>query len=333
MRPSSGIPIWILTGFLGSGKTSVLARLLRLSEFANTAVIINELGEIGIDDALIESVEDDVVMLRSGCLCCSMGSSLEETLADLYGRRSKGTISFFTRIIVETTGLADPIRMVQSLLASPILGDTFAFKGIVSTIDGLFGHDQLVRQPEVRHQVAAADIILITKIDICPTGTSALETEIRSLNPGAPILPIAQGPTLSLRPLAEQMNSFSLAGAPEATVLALKLTPEVNSLPAHADGIHSRSAFIDQPVTWPAYAEWIEGLKRLPAEGLLRVKGLLHVAGNPKPVVVHAVHHVFSRPTTLEHWPTDDHRSRVVVITRDIPPQLVESSFAPLMNA
>jgi G3E family GTPase len=330
MRPSGEIPIWLLTGFLGSGKTSVLARLLRMREFADTAVIINELGEIGIDDALIESVEDDVVMLRSGCLCCSMGSSLEETLADLYGRRSKGSISKFRQVIVETTGLADPIRIVQSMIASSILGETFAFKGIVSTIDGLFGHDQLARQAEVRHQIAAADILLITKIDLCGGDVSALDREIRSLNPTALILPVAQGPDLSLAPLAAGMNTLSLPSAPEITVLGLEQMPTKDA--PHADGIRSRSTFLDQPVTWPAYADWIDNMKRLPVEGLLRVKGLLNFKDNPQPVVVHAVHHVFSRPTTLESWPTDDRRSRLVVITRDIAPELVDACFAPLVN-
>jgi G3E family GTPase len=328
MRPSGEIPIWLLTGFLGSGKTSILARLLRMPEFADTAVIINELGEIGIDDALIESVEDDIVMLRSGCLCCSMGSSLEETLADLYGRRSKGSISKFKQVIVETTGLADPIRIVQSLIASSVLGGTFAFKGIVSTIDGLFGHNQLARQPEVRHQIAGADIILITKLDLCAGDTAELEREIRALNPTALMIAIAQGPDLSL--VADGMKLLSLPDAPETTVLGLEQID--TKRPPHADGIRSRSQFLDEPVTWPAYADWVDNMKRLPVEGLLRVKGLLHFKDNPKPVVVQAVHHVFSRPTTLEGWPTDDHRSRLVVITRDITPELVDACFAPFVN-
>ncbi|MBV9017042.1 MAG: GTP-binding protein, partial [Alphaproteobacteria bacterium] len=191
---ASRIPVTVLTGFLGSGKTTLLNHVLKQPEMAATAVIVNEFGEIGLDHLLVESATEDVVLLNSGCLCCTVRGDIVNTLTDLFVRRVKGRVPYFTRAVIETTGLADPAPVLHALISDPIVAERYMIDGVVTTVDAVNGNGTLDRQPEAVKQAAVADRLIITKTDLAEGGTAeALARRLRALNPGAPQLRSVQG--------------------------------------------------------------------------------------------------------------------------------------------
>ncbi|MBI4184131.1 MAG: GTP-binding protein [Proteobacteria bacterium] len=341
--PSSApIPVFVLTGFLGAGKTTLLAGLLRHPGMANTAVIVNELGEIGLDHFLVESREGDVVLLNAGCLCCAILNTLPETLADLHFRRVRGDIPAFERVVVETTGLADPGPIVHALATSALIAGRFRLEGVIATVDGVLGLGEIERHPEVVRQIAIADRLVLTKTDIADGPTvSRLRARLAALNPGAPVIEIANG-TVADGAALVRPGSFRVPDDPGE--VGRWLAGERHDhphgpggdRPHGAEGHHhdarvrALSAWLDGPVAWEGYAAWVEELRRIEGPRLLRMKGLLNVAGSDRPYAVHAVQHVFFRPVRLARWPDADRRSRIVLITYDLDPARARATLAAL---
>lgn len=334
-KSAQRLPVSLITGFLGSGKTTLLNRLLRHDDMKDSAVIINEYGEVSLDHLLVERVDGEVAVLASGCICCTIRSDLEQTLRDLLVKRDRGEIPPFRRILVETTGLADPAPIVQLLLNNPLVSHFLRLDTVVTTVDAVNAAHQLDRQYEAVKQVALADRLLITKSDLVED-IAALELRLRQLNPGARIESVSHG----------EIDPAQLFGAglidPEKKRIDVArwlnehafTEPHAHAGHAHHDhharhdhdrDHHDHDASIasfmlafDEPLDWMAVTHWLAHLRNARGQDLLRVKGILNLRDEPEPIVIHGVHHVFHPPVALSGWPDSDRRSRIVFITRGI---------------
>ena len=321
------LPVTLLTGFLGSGKTTLLNALLRRPQLADTVVIVNELGEIGLDHLLVESSSDNVILLKSGCLCCTIREGLKETLADLYVRRVNATVPRFARVVVETTGIADPGPVANSLQADALVREQFALDGIVTTVEALHGAGQLQRHPEAVRQVALADTLIITKADLAaPAAVAALEDELERIAPGAQRVRAVRG---NLPP------EFVLPShaAPRAWLSAGLEIPSRRVSAAgspHDRAIRSVAIVLPQPVSWAGLAAWCALAGKHFGVRLLRAKGLLEIVELGRPVAVHGIAGYFHPPEALADWPSDDHRSRLVCIVQDVDEAELQQSFKAL---
>ena len=310
------IPVTIVTGFLGSGKTTLIQRLLDTPEGANTAVVVNEFGEVGIDHALLRGSSDATVLLGNGCICCAVRSDLEETLRTLFTDRAHGAAPSFARVIVETSGLADPGPVLQTFASERALAREFHLQSLVTVVDAVAGNDNLSRAPEARHQAALADRIVLTKTDLADAAATAQVTKrIRELS-AAPIGTAVDGAISPSFLLDEALFDPAARGAAH------------DHAHAHSGGVASFTLFFDKPLAWPVFEQAMAVLTVLRGGDLLRVKGLVAVEGCRGPVVVHAVQHVAHRPVELEDWPDGDRRSRLVFITRNLAREPVERLFA-----
>ncbi|MCR9220277.1 MAG: GTP-binding protein [Alphaproteobacteria bacterium] len=346
------LPVTVLTGFLGSGKTTVLNRLLRDPAMAETAVVINEFGEVGIDHRLVESASEDMVVMDSGCLCCTIRGDLIETLRGLIRRRWTGDIPAFRRLVIETTGLADPAPILHTLMTDPVVSSRYRLDGVVSTVDALAGDATLDAQPEAVKQAAVADRILLTKIDLVddPAARDALAARLRRLNPAAPILPVEGGAVEPTRLFDAGLYDPATKSPDVARWLAEEAyKAETEAAPGHGphhthDHPHDPSrhdarirSFViewDAPIRWDAFVDWIEALIASHGANLLRIKGILDVAEVAGPVAVHGVQHVFHPPAQLPAWPAGETpRSRLVFIARDLNKAPVAEMCAAFMRA
>ena len=311
-------PVTLLTGFLGSGKTTLLSELLAHPGMGETAVIVNELGEIGIDHHLVSQVDERTVVLDSGCVCCVMRGDLADELRDLFSRRIRYEIPDFHRVVVETTGIADPAPIVFTLLSEPVVKHHFELDGVVTTVDAINGVDQLQRQPESAKQAAVADRLVVTKTDIADSaGVADLESRLARINPTAPMLRVVQG----------KVEPETLFGGSERDVRDLDLPP-----PGHIDDVHAFSLILDEEIDWTAFGVWLTMLLQARGEHILRVKGLLNV-GDEGPLLLNGVQHVVYPPVHLEEWPDEDRRSRIVIIARGAGRDEVERSLAAFNRA
>ncbi|MFN3644243.1 MAG: CobW family GTP-binding protein [Gemmobacter sp.] len=336
--PSAPVPVTLLTGFLGAGKTTLLNRLLHDPTAGRIAVVVNEFGEAGLDHDLIESVAEDVVVMPAGCICCSIRGDLAKTLSKLIVRRKTGTLSF-DRVVIETTGLADPAPIHHTLLVDPVLAPDYALDGIVTVVDAVHGASTLDRHAEAQAQVAMADRIVLSKTDLAEPGALAvLNRRLDRLNPGAPRLTadrgaVPAGALFGLSPLRQPMAADQalawLAAPPPDPLAGLsglslpKQGPAMDlALPSHHaadDRIASVSIVLDAPIPAEIFDLWLDTLVLLRGPDLLRVKGIVHIEGVPQPFVFHGVQHLFDPPVPLEGAAQGDTTSRIVVIARDIP--------------
>jgi G3E family GTPase len=334
------LPVTVLTGFLGSGKTTLLKHLIGQPELADTAVVINEFGEVGLDHLLVDAAREDTVLLASGCLCCTVRGDLVNSLRRLLARSGSGALPPFRRVVIETTGLADPAPIIHTLMTDPALADRFRLDGIAATIDAVNAMDQLDREPEPVKQAAVADRLVLTKTDLAePAIVAALTARLRRLNPAAPILTADRG---SLDPAA-----LLDAGLYNPLTKSLDVQRWLKEEAYGADHAHSQAhghhhhdvnrhdarirAFClrwDAPLDWDRFVDWAEMLAATQGDRLLRLKGVLNVAGTERPVAVHAVQHMFHPPVELAAWPDADRRSRLVFITRDLPEAAIRDQFA-----
>jgi G3E family GTPase len=307
------LPVVLVTGFLGSGKTTLLSRLLGRPELGETAVIVNELGEVAIDHHLLRRVDERTVLLGNGCLCCTLRGDLADELRDLLSRRTRGDIPPFRRVLVETTGLADPAPVLNTLLAEPVVKHHFEPGAVIATVDAQNGDGQLDREAETLKQVLVADRLVVTKGDVAERGSvDALVERLRGLNPAADVLEVSFGeadPALLLAPGNRDPRHLQLAESPQ-----------------HAD-VHPFVLFLDRPVDWTSFGIWLTMLLASRGVDVLRVKGLLDVGG-PGPVVLNGVQHVVHPPVHLDAWPDEDRRSRLVFIARGLEKGEVEASLA-----
>jgi G3E family GTPase len=307
------MPAVLLSGFLGSGKTTLVNAMLRDPRMANTAVAVNEFGQTPLDGDLIDHGADRTVVMANGCLCCNLAGDMEDAVMRLFSRRQGGDVPRFDRLIIEPSGLSDPAPIAQAILRNPVMSRAMRLAGIVTTVDAVFGLAQLTRHPETRKQAALADRIVLTKADIAGAGTQdALRSALSEINPIAPIVTAEHGevdPAL-LFP-ADFFDGNAVPRVPAARRSAL-LAEAVD--PGHAARIESASLAADAPLSWPAFDAWLRGIRLGHAERLLRVKGILDIDGAAGPVVVQAVHHVMSAPVVMNAWPGGDRKSRLVLI-------------------
>ncbi|MDE2604910.1 MAG: GTP-binding protein [Burkholderiales bacterium] len=317
------IPVTLLTGFLGAGKTTLLAKLVRHPDMNRVAVVINEVGEIGIDHDLVAMSSENVALLANGCLCCSVRTDLQDTLRELFGQRRAGAIPDFDRVVIETTGLADPAPVVQTLAGDTMLAAHYRLDGVVTLVDAVNGPGQLQRQPEAVKQVALADRVFVTKSDIAPADqVQQLQAAIAALNPGVRVSLLVKG-EIAPGELTNLGLASARAGAQTLSFLGEPLAGEggqgertLRRTPAHDSAIRTLSLRFEQPFTWTAFSAAIELLASLRGPDLLRVKGIVNVEG--RPVVVQGVQHVFHEPVALDRWPSADTGTRLVFITRNI---------------
>jgi G3E family GTPase len=351
VEAASRTPVTLLTGFLGSGKTTVLNHIVRQPEMAATAVIINEFGEIGIDHLLVEKATDDVVLMQSGCLCCTIRGDIADTLVNLFVDRAKGRIPSFERVVIETTGLADPAPILHALMQDPIVAERYMVDGVVTTVDAVNGSGTLDAQIEAVKQAAVADRLLLTKCDVASAEERrVLEARLAALNPGAPLIEVTGGavdpaflfnlglydPTTKTVEVQRWLGEEGFADAHD----------EHEGEEEHGHGHHHHdvnrhdahiSSFCitrEKPISWTALSGWLDALTSMRGADLLRVKAIVAIDERPgQPVVLHGVQHLFHPPVLLPEWPSDDHRTRIVFITRDLPRETIEQSFAAFAEA
>ncbi|WP_454811944.1 CobW family GTP-binding protein [Labrys neptuniae] len=309
------IPAFVVTGFLGAGKTTLLNRLLKDPALADTAVVINEYGEAGLDHLLVEKSGDGVVLLSSGCLCCSLRGDLLDTLADLAARRASGELPPFARVVIETTGLAHPTPVLQTLMAPQLAAVGYVLAGVIAVADALRGEALLDEHAEAVAQLAVADRILVSKTDLA--GDVATFTgRLQALNPRAAI---------SLMPDAEA--AAALLEVPFPSAGSAVVTRPFFS--AHDASIASFTLETDKTLMPARFIAFIDELRERFGEGLLRFKALVRLADDPeRPVVLHGVQHWFAPPERLDAWPSPDWRTRIVVIGRDLDRRGIEDLFA-----
>jgi G3E family GTPase len=334
--PTESIPVTVLTGFLGSGKTTLLQRLLRSPKMARTVVLINELGEIGLDHLLIEHVEESVVLLKSGCICCSIRDDLKSTLRGLLGRRDRGEIPEFDRVVIETTGMADPGPILYTLLGEPVVRHRFRLGNVITTVDAVNAALHLSRNPESVKQIAAADRLMLTKTDLAdPGAATAVREMLVRLNPSAELLDACESevdPDGLLAPRHFELAARAAGPRPLASEAAPAEHAYLEELRRHS-AVASLSLALDEPLDWTAFGIWLSMLLHRHGDDVLRVKGILHVQGMSTPVFINAVQHIVHPPQHLERWPTDDHRSRIVFITRGMDHALLRRSLAAFSSS
>ena len=350
------VPVSILTGFLGSGKTTLLSKLMRNPAMDKVAVIVNEFGEIGIDDALVVQSNEDTILLNSGCLCCTVRGDLVDTMRKLFIERADGTVPPFERLVVETTGLADPAPILHTMMADPFLITRYRLDGVITVVDAHHAMQQFDQQYESVKQAAVADRIVLSKIDVTdPEMVATVKSRLASVNPAAPLIESNHG---DVDP-AVLFNAGLYNPLTKTADVTQWLKEEAyrdteghvyhrhsedrhdeeghshehehehghhHDVNRHDDHIHSFVLYFDEPLKWSKIAGSLDMMAQTHGANILRIKGLVNVAEiDDQPVVVHAVQHMFHPPAKIDDWPSDDRRSRLVFIVRDLDKETVES--------
>ena len=345
---AGAIPVTLITGLLGSGKTTLITQLLRHPGMNRVAVVINEVGEIGIDHDLVTMSSENISLLANGCICCSVRTDLQETLRELFAARHTGQMLEFDRVIIETTGLADPAPVVQTLSSDTLLAAHFRLDGVVTLVDAFNGSHQLLSQPEAVKQIALADRIILTKTDLVSRDqVQELKASIWAMRPDVDILTCLHGALapetlmgLGLQSRRSSDATLSFLGEPLQNNEAKLQTGEAylgerhstkgKGRLLHDESIQTSTLRFHKPFLWTAFSTALEVLTQLRGPDLLRVKGIVNVEG--RPVVVQGVQHLFHPPVELDRWPSADQDTRLVFITKNMKPQTLEGLLNAIMD-
>ncbi|MFT0859410.1 CobW family GTP-binding protein [Ancylobacter sp. G4_0304] len=347
------IPVNIVTGFLGSGKTTMLRHVLSDPAFSRAAVLINEFGEIGLDHLLVERLDQSTMLMESGCICCTLQDDLRTTLRDLHSRRGRGEVPPFDRIIIETTGLADPAPVMATVMADPMLRHHLRVGNVVTTVDAVNGITSFERFEQSRKQVALADRVLLTKSDLANEDQCAdVEARIDELNPhvriertvrGAAAADVLTGLGGTNTPerdaelcgwlaTAASYRARLRGGGQGDTGVARRAAFQATSV-SPSTALHSLVMTLDEPIEWTSFGLWLSLLVQRHGEKILRFKGLLNIAGSETPVMLHGVHALLHPPEHLESWPTEARNCLLVFIIQELAPELVERSLRAFLAA
>jgi len=341
-------PISVITGFLGSGKTTLLNQLLQHAAMQRAAVVINEFGNVGIDHLLVRAATEDIVLMDNGCLCCTIRGDMVVTLQELLRKRERGEIPQFDRIVMETTGLADPAPIIHTLLNDEDLKGLFYLDNVITTVDGVYGLQQLDLHYETVKQSAVADVLIITKTDLVePSHLLALTQRLQKFNPAARILQSGQGelavdqlfhskfydPRTKHIDVQQWLQTDAYRAASILQLQPLKSKRSTNDTIRHDDYIRSFCIEYDEPISWTVLNRWFQQLTALRGRDLLRTKGIVYTQETELPVLVQGVQHIFQPPTTLEKWHIDPPRSQIVFITRNIEKPVLEKMLEVLIHS
>jgi G3E family GTPase len=324
----SRLPVILISGFLGSGKTTLVNGLLAGPRLADTAVAVNEYGPAPLDHHLIENGEDGTVLLANGCLCCNVSGDLDEAVMRLYSRRDAGNLPRFRRMIIEPSGLADPAPIAQAILRNPIMSRALRLEAIITAVDAVFGEDQLARHPETRKQVMLADGLILTKTDLVSEDqASRLERLLREFNPIAPIRRADHGHVDAGATLPADFLDPDLAEdhPPRLAMAALAIDAEVRA--DHGERAVATVLTAEEPLRWRAFDAWLRDQRVQHGERLLRVKGLVHAIESRGPLVIQGVHHVLHPPVERAAWPDADRRTRILLITQGVDASLIAAAW------
>jgi G3E family GTPase len=342
------LPVTVLTGFLGSGKTTMLARLLKNPQLKDTAIIVNEFGEVGLDHDLLQRTDEDLILLANGCVCCTVRGDLVEAFHRLEAQRLAG--ASFDRVIIETTGLADPAPILHTMMSDESVTAHYRLAQVITTIDAVNAMGTLDQHEEAIKQAAVADRILLTKTDIAKAGdVAALRARIAALNPAAPLVHALNG-EVSVEDFFGDAG-FDITGKTASVqdwlrIEAYEPDPHAHGHDHHGhhhhgevdrnrhdDRISAYSVIREQPISWAGFSAWLEMISKMRGDDLLRVKGIVNVIEHPgRPVVIHGVQHVFHPPVFLDRWPSEDRRTRLVFITRDIDRDDIDATLQVFEN-
>ncbi len=345
--PTDYLPVVVITGFLGSGKTTLLNKLLKHPDMQKSAVVVNEFGEVGIDNLLIESATEDVMIMDGGCVCCTIRGDLVKTLENLYQKRQAGEITYFERVIIETTGLADPAPIIHTLLDDAILKTKYHLDSVLSTVDCVYAQQQFEEFYETVKQAAVADRVILTKTDLVTSDVvEQVKHRLNILNPGAMLLESVNG-NIDVKQL------FS-AGLYNPTTKSLDVQQWLQAEAYHQHHDHHQNQQFDysyhdqirhdeyiqsfcleydKPLSWKVLNTWFQQLTALRGKDLLRIKGLVYTEETNLPVIVQGVQHIFQPPTTLEKWPTPTPLTQIVFITRNIQKIVLEKMLDILVKS
>ena len=338
MNQITQIPVTVITGFLGSGKTTLLSSILKKKEMQKTAVIINEFGEIGLDHALIEHTDENIVELQSGCICCTIQGDLNKTLIDLFDKMMNGKVSSFNRVLIETTGLANPVPIIHTLMSSIELIRIYSLDGVITVVDSVNGEKTLDLHEESLKQLALAEKIILSKTDIIDKDEiKSLIYRIKEINPVSQIvyskfgnIPLEE--IFGLGAYDPYKKSADVKNWLAAEKYKDKKHHHHHDVNRHNENIRAFSMMSENPVNMIAFSFFRDMITAALGANLLRMKGIINIAGEERPAVIHGVQHIFHPVQWLETWPDNDRRTKLVFITQNIKKEQIEDFFRPLMG-
>lgn len=338
MNQITQIPVTVITGFLGSGKTTLLSSILKKKEMQKTAVIINEFGEIGLDHALIEHTDENIVELQSGCICCTIQGDLNKTLIDLFDKMMNGKVSSFNRVLIETTGLANPVPIIHTLMSSIELIRIYSLDGVITVVDSVNGEKTLDLHEESLKQLALAEKIILSKTDIIDKDEiKSLIYRIKEINPVSQIvfskfgnIPLEE--IFGLGAYDPYKKSADVKKWLAAEKYKDKKHHHHHDVNRHNENIRAFSMMSENPVNMIAFSFFRDMITAALGANLLRMKGIINIEGEERPAVIHGVQHIFHPVQWLETWPDNDRRTKLVFITQNIKKEQIEDFFRTLMG-